>query len=60
MHNEDQEQNYQIMRITGSDYAGFYQEELLYKVSSILGYEANRLPMIIYCPQIYEKRFSFF
>lgn len=29
MHNEDQEQNYQIMRITGSDYAGFYQEELL-------------------------------
>lgn len=30
MHNNDENQNYQIMRITGSDYAGFYQEELLY------------------------------
>lgn len=51
-HNNNYE--YEVIRVTGGDYAGFYQEELLYKVSSILGYEANRLPMIIYCPQILD------
>ena len=52
--NKSSEYDYEIIRITGGDYAGFYQEELLYKTASILGYEANLLPMIVYCPQILD------
>lgn len=52
--NDSNDYDYEIIRVTGGDYAGFYQEELLYKVSSILGYEANKLPMIVYCPQILD------
>lgn len=52
--NDSSSYEYEIIRVTGGDYAGFYQEELLYKVSSILGYEANKLPMIVYCPQILD------
>lgn len=40
------------MRLIGSDYAGFYQEELLYRASSILGYPSHKLPMIFYAPLI--------
>lgn len=54
MHNEDIYQDYQIMRITGSDYAGFYQEELLYKPSAILGYPVNKLPAILYTPLVLD------
>lgn len=54
MHNEDLLQDYQIMRITGSDYAGFYQEELLYKPSAILGYPVNKLPAILYTPLVLD------
>ena len=52
--NESSDYDYEIIRITGNDYAGFYQEELLYKVASVLGYKANFLPMILYCPQIID------
>lgn len=52
--NDSSNYDYEIIRVTGGDYAGFYQEELLYKVSSILGYEVNKLPMIVYCPQILD------
>lgn len=54
MHNEDSAQDYQIMRITGSDYAGFYQEELLYKPTSILGYPVDKLPVILYTPLVLD------
>lgn len=54
MHNEDSTQDYQVMRITGSDYAGFYQEELLYKPSAILEYPVNKLPAILYTPLILD------
>ena len=54
MHNEDLTQDNQIMRITGSDYAGFYQEELLYKTSAILGYRVNKLPTILYIPLVLD------
>lgn len=54
MHNDDELQDYQIMRITGSDYAGFYQEELLYKPAAILGYSVNKLPSILYTPLILD------
>ena len=42
------------MRITGSDYAGFYQEELLYKPSAILRYPVNKLPAILYMPLVLD------
>ena len=54
MHNEDQEQDYQIMRITGSDYAGFYQEELLYKPASIIKFPIEKLPAILYTPLVLD------
>jgi hypothetical protein len=63
MHNNDENQNYQIMRITGSDYAGFYQEELLYKPAALLGFPVNQLPSILYTPLVlgqvrnYQNRF---
>ena len=44
----------EILRITGSDYAGFYQEQLLYKVASRLGYPAHELPAIVYAPLILD------
>lgn len=54
MHNHDESQNYQILRITGSDYAGFYQEELLYKPAALLGYPVNELPSILYTPLVLD------
>lgn len=54
MHNNDENQNYQIMRITGSDYAGFYQEELLYKPAAQLGFPVNELPSILYTPLVLD------
>lgn len=54
MHNNDENQNYQIMRITGSDYAGFYQEELLYKPAALLGFPVNKLPSILYTPLVLD------
>ena len=54
MYNEDKKQDNQIMRITGSDYAGFYQEELLYKPASIIDYDVNKLPAILYTPLVLD------
>lgn len=52
--NKSDEYDYHIMRITGSDYAGFYQEELLYKVASTIGYKVETLPTILYSPLILD------
>lgn len=46
--------NYQILRVTGSDYAGFYQEEMRYKLASYLGYPVHRLSMIFYAPLVLD------
>ena len=54
MHNNDETQDYQILRITGSDYAGFYQEGLLYKPAALLGYPVNELPTILYTPLVLD------
>ncbi|MBR2833174.1 MAG: hypothetical protein IKE75_01915 [Bacilli bacterium] len=54
LNNIDKNKDYQIMRITGSDYAGFYQEELLYKPASILNYPVYTLPSILYTPLILD------
>lgn len=50
--NNSNDYDYQILRITGSDYAGFYQEELRYKIASYLGVDAHRMSMIFYAPLI--------
>lgn len=52
--NKSHDYDYHLIRITGSDYAGFYQEELLYKVVSILGYKTAELPIILYSPLILD------
>lgn len=46
--------NFEWLRITGADYAGFYQEQILYKPADILGVRANELPIIIYSPLILD------
>ena len=45
---------YQILRVTGSDYAGFYQEEMRYKLASYLGYPVHKLSMIFYAPLVLD------
>lgn len=45
---------YEWLRITGSDYAGFYQEQLLYRCVSALGYDISSLPIIIYAPLVLD------
>ena len=54
MHNQDENNDSQIMRITGSDYAGFYQEELLYRPASIMNFPINKLPSILYTPLVLD------
>jgi len=50
--NIDTSIDFEWLRITGSDYAGFYQEQLLYRPASVLGYRASELPIILYSPLI--------
>lgn len=52
MDNQDESLDYQWLRITGADYAGFYQEQLLYKTTDLLGYSVSKLPMILYAPLV--------
>lgn len=52
--NNDKRYDYEIIRITGGDYSGFYQEELLYKVASLCKFDVSKLPIILYCPQILD------
>ena len=52
--NTSDDYDYEIIRITGSDYSGFYQEELLYKVSSLLDYNVHEFPIIVYAPLILD------
>lgn len=54
MINSSSSYDYEIIRITGGDYSGFYQEELLYKCASLCKYDVSKLPIILYCPQILD------
>ena len=45
--NQSEDYDFEILRITGSDYAGFYQEELRYKVASYLGCKVSDMSMIL-------------
>lgn len=44
--------DYCWIRLTGSDYAGFYQEQTLYKAAAALGYSIEQLPVIVYAPLV--------
>lgn len=50
--NQSNTHNYETLMIYGSDYAGFFQEELIYKVAAALGYDASKFPMIMYAPLV--------
>ncbi|MFT4326509.1 MAG: hypothetical protein ACMXYK_03340 [Candidatus Woesearchaeota archaeon] len=50
--NESKKVPFEWLRVTGSDYAGYYQEQLLYKASSLLNVPAHTLPQIVYAPLI--------
>jgi hypothetical protein len=50
--NNNSEIPFEWLRITGNDYAGYYQEQLLFRCSSLLGCPASEIPQIIYSPLI--------
>jgi len=52
--NENPRLDHEWLRVTGSDYSGFYQEQLLYRCVSILGHDIYKLPLIIYTPLIID------
>ncbi|HIG93920.1 MAG: hypothetical protein QT02_C0002G0009 [archaeon GW2011_AR9] len=52
--NQNKEVPFEWLRVTGSDYAGYYQEQLLYKTASLLGISAHELPTIVYAPLVVD------
>ena len=52
--NTSDKYDYQILRVTGSDYAGFYQEEMRYKLASYLGIDVHNMSMIFYAPLVLD------
>lgn len=52
MQNDNPANEKQWLRVTGKDYAGFYQEELLHKTASMIGFPSHKLPMIMYTPLV--------
>jgi hypothetical protein len=52
--NNNSDYDYEILRITGSDYAGFYQEELRYKIASFLDVDVHKMSMIFYAPLVMD------
>ena len=52
--NQNENVPFEWLRVTGSDYAGYYQEQLLYKAASLLGTAAQELPTIVYAPLVVD------
>ncbi|PKY49169.1 hypothetical protein RhiirA4_527067 [Rhizophagus irregularis] len=52
--NKDVTVPYSWVRVTGGDYAGTYQEQILYKGASILGVDVTELPFILYSPLVID------
>lgn len=50
--NKDLAVPYSWIRVTGGDYAGTYQEQILYKGASMLETDINDLPFILYSPLV--------
>jgi hypothetical protein len=42
------------LRVTGRDYAGYYQEQMLYRCASQIGYPTHVLPTIVYAPLVID------
>jgi hypothetical protein len=40
------------MRVTGSDYAGYYQEQLLYRAGATIEENIKKFPQVVYAPLI--------
>ncbi|WZE74178.1 hypothetical protein QA538_11295 (plasmid) [Macrococcus sp. CCM 2573] len=52
--NNDLDIEHQWIRIIGSDYAGVYQEQLIHKSLSKLGFDISSLPFLLYAPLILD------
>ena len=50
--NMNDEIDYEWLRITGADYAGFYQEQVLYRAADLIEYTVSKLPIILYAPLV--------
>ncbi|PKC63847.1 hypothetical protein RhiirA1_518267, partial [Rhizophagus irregularis] len=53
---DNQEKNvpYSWLRVTGSDQAGFYQEQIFYKGAALLGIDITNSPLIVYSPLVVD------
>ncbi len=52
--NQNSKKSFEWIRVTGSDFSGYYQEQLLYRSASLLGIPAYKLPQIVYAPLILD------
>ncbi|CAB4383455.1 unnamed protein product [Rhizophagus irregularis] len=52
--NQEKDVSYSWLRITGSDHAGFYQEQTFYKGASLLGADITNSPLIVYSPLVVD------
>ncbi len=52
--NKSPDHSHHWMRVTGSDYAGFYQEQMLYRAAGLLGEDISDFPTILYAPLILD------
>ncbi|CAG8811861.1 14727_t:CDS:1, partial [Racocetra fulgida] len=50
--NKEKDIPYSWLRVTGSDHAGFYQEQLFYRGAAMLDIDIINSPLIVYCPLI--------
>ncbi|CAB4480447.1 hypothetical protein RhiirA1_518262 [Rhizophagus irregularis] len=52
--NQERDVPYSWLRITGSDHAGFYQEQTFYKGAALLGADIANSPLIVYTPLVVD------
>ncbi|UZO18115.1 uncharacterized protein OCT59_009435 [Rhizophagus irregularis] len=52
--NQEKDVSYSWLRITGSDHAGFYQEQTFYKGAALLGADITNSPLIVYSPLVVD------
>jgi hypothetical protein len=50
--NQEKDIPYSWLQVTGSDYAGFYQEQLFYRAAAMLGVDIINVPITVYSPLI--------
>ncbi|CAG8664483.1 36195_t:CDS:1 [Gigaspora margarita] len=52
--NKDKDVPYSWLRVTGGDFAGFYQEQLFYRVVAMMGIDIVNSPLIVYSPLVID------